>query len=193
MHHRIAVFGDGGVGKSALTQVFVNRTFPSDYDPTIEDAYHAAVDFNGEKIFLDILDTAGQDEYSSMREQYMTSANGFILAFAINSRSSFEHLSAIRAQLLKRNPRAACVLVGTKSDLHLQRAVSREEAQALAALWKIEYIEVSAMLAVNTSACFFTLVAARRAAPPLRLRSLSKRRSWKAYAPQFVHRLLGLA
>jgi GTPase KRas protein len=107
------------------------------FDPySLQDAYHAAVDFNGEKIFLDILDTgiyshgdfqliiAGQDEYSSMREQYMTSANGFILAFAINSRSSFEHLSAIRAQLLKRNPRAACVLVGTKSDLHVQRAVS---------------------------------------------------------------------
>ena len=43
-----------------------------------------------ETCLMDILDTAGQEEYSAMRDQYMRTGEGFLLVFAVNSSKSFE-------------------------------------------------------------------------------------------------------
>jgi small GTP-binding protein len=58
--YKIAVLGDGGVGKSAITIQFTSGIFATDYDPTIEDAYRIDVEVDGEVVGLDIIDTAGQ-------------------------------------------------------------------------------------------------------------------------------------
>ena len=50
---------------------------------------------------LDILDTAGQDEYSALREQYMKTGQGFILVYSITSPTSFEAANKFRDQILK--------------------------------------------------------------------------------------------
>jgi len=34
-----------------------------------------------------VLDTAGQEEFSAMREQYMRSGEGFLLVFSVTDRS----------------------------------------------------------------------------------------------------------
>lgn len=185
--YRVCVFGDGGVGKSALTQMFVNKSFPREYDPTIEDSYHAVLCLQGEKVFLDILDSAGQEEYSAMRAQYMSSAAGFILAFSIESRPSFESLSAIRNQLLQHNPSASIVLVGTKADLYEKRAVSQQEAYSLARQWRCEYVECSAKLSVNVRDCFLGLISA------IRHRSKPSRRSLWRFTSSLLQRALGFA
>lgn len=38
-------------------------SFVDEYDPTIEDSYRKQVVIDGETCLLDILDTAGQEEY----------------------------------------------------------------------------------------------------------------------------------
>lgn len=43
------------------------------YDPTIENSYRKQVNIDDETCMLDILDTAGQEEYSAMRDQYIRS------------------------------------------------------------------------------------------------------------------------
>ena len=48
---------------------------------------------------LDILDTAGQEEYSAMRDQYMRTGEGFLLVFAVNNAKSFEDISTYREQI----------------------------------------------------------------------------------------------
>ena len=60
------------VGKSALTIQFFQKMFVEDYDPTIEDSYiqHTELE-GGQWCILGVLDTAGQEEFSAMREQYM--------------------------------------------------------------------------------------------------------------------------
>lgn len=50
---------------------------------------------DGETCLLDILDTAGQEEYSAMRDQYMRTGEGFLLVFAVNSAKSFEDIGEI--------------------------------------------------------------------------------------------------
>jgi GTPase SAR1 family protein len=47
------------------------------------------------------LDTAGQDEYSALREQYMKTGQGFILVYSITSPTSFEAANKFRDQILK--------------------------------------------------------------------------------------------
>ena len=66
----------GGVGKSALTIQLIQNHFVDEYDPTIEDSYRKQVVIDGETCLLDILDTAGQEEYSAMRDQYMRTGEG---------------------------------------------------------------------------------------------------------------------
>ena len=63
------VVGAGGVGKSARTIQLIQNHVLDEYDPTIEDSYRKQVVIDGETCLLDILDTAGQEEYSAMRDQ----------------------------------------------------------------------------------------------------------------------------
>eukprot|EP00456_Euglypha_rotunda_P009482 TRINITY_DN1213_c2_g3_i1.p1 TRINITY_DN1213_c2_g3~~TRINITY_DN1213_c2_g3_i1.p1 ORF type:complete len:102 (-),score=33.59 TRINITY_DN1213_c2_g3_i1:24-329(-) len=69
--YKLVVLGGGGVGKSALTIRLVTDNFLDEYDPTIEDSYRKQVMIDDETALLDILDTAGQEEFSSMQDQWM--------------------------------------------------------------------------------------------------------------------------
>ena len=71
----------------------------NDYDPTIEDSYTKQVVIDEETCFLDILDTAGQEEYSAMRPQYMRTGHGFFCVFAVDSMKSFTDIDLFREQV----------------------------------------------------------------------------------------------
>jgi len=61
--YKLVVVGGGGVGKSALTIQFIQSHFVDEYDPTIEDSYRKQCVIDDEVALLDVLDTAGQEEY----------------------------------------------------------------------------------------------------------------------------------
>ena len=75
---KLVVVGGGGVGKSALTIQFSQNHFVDEYDPTIEgmyrvshtppDSYRKQCMIDNEMVLLDVLDTAGQEEYSYVPE-----------------------------------------------------------------------------------------------------------------------------
>ena len=73
--YKLVIVGGGGVGKSALTIRLIQNHFIDEYDPTIEDSYRKQVTIDEETCLLDILDTAGQEEYSAMRDQVCLLAN----------------------------------------------------------------------------------------------------------------------
>eukprot|EP00034_Subulatomonas_tetraspora_P001159 GABW01001448.1.p1 GENE.GABW01001448.1~~GABW01001448.1.p1 ORF type:complete len:126 (+),score=14.46 GABW01001448.1:68-445(+) len=97
--YKIVVVGAGGVGKSALTVRFIQGNFVEKYDPTIEDSYRKQVEIDGTPCMLDILDTAGQEEYSALRDQYMKTGQGFVLVYSITSPTSYEALQELRDKL----------------------------------------------------------------------------------------------
>jgi len=175
---KIVVVGGGGVGKSAITIQFIQSYFATDYDPTIEDSYTKQCVIDDVVAKLDILDTAGQEEFSAMREQYMRSGEGFLLVFSLTDRASFAELPRFHKQILRVKDRDVfpMLLVANKADLTQQRMVSTEEAQSLARELKIPYIECSAKVRMNVDQCFHELVrivrkfqeAERPPAPPPR-------------------------
>ncbi|XP_025223057.1 ras-related protein R-Ras isoform X2 [Theropithecus gelada] len=168
--HKLVVVGGGGVGKSALTIQFIQLSlscqsyFVSDYDPTIEDSYTKICSVDGIPARLDILDTAGQEEFGAMREQYMRAGHGFLLVFAINDRQSFNEVGKLFTQILRVKDRDdfPVVLVGNKADLEAQRQVPRSEASAFGASHHVAYFEASAKLRLNVDEAFEQLVRAVR-------------------------------
>lgn len=153
------VVGAGGVGKSALTIQLIQNHFVDEYDPTIEDSYRKQVVIDGETCLLDILDTAGQEEYSAMRDQYMRTGEGFLCVFAVNNRRSFEEINSFRQQIkrVKDADEVPMVLVGNKCDLP-QRTVQTMDANELAASYGIPYMETSAKTRQGVEDAFYTLV-----------------------------------
>jgi len=162
---KIVVLGEGGVGKSALTIQYSQHFFVKEYDPTIESNYSKTVNLDDIVTVLDILDTAGQEEYSVMRSQYIRSGNGFVLVYAITSKESFNSLPSFRDQILrvKDSDGYPVVICGNKADMEDAREVSKEDGQALAQKLNCPFFETSAKTRVNVEEAFNTLVRNMRA------------------------------
>ncbi|KAJ9051991.1 hypothetical protein DSO57_1038624 [Entomophthora muscae] len=143
--HKVIMVGSGGVGKSALTLQYMYSDFVEEYDPTKADSYRKKVVVNGEECQIDILDTAGQEEYAAIRDNYYRSGEGFLCMFSIVEYESFLHTEEFRDQILRvlDEPKVPFILVGSKLDLEDSRKVTYEEAEAKARAWGCPYIETS--------------------------------------------------
>jgi len=144
--YKLVVVGDGGVGKSALTIQFFQKMFVEEYDPTIEDSYIQHTDIEGQWCILDVLDTAGQEEFSAMREQYMRTGDGFLIVYSVTDRASYDHVPEFHDLILRVKDETAfpALLVANKVDLVHQRVVQEEEGREMANQFGIPYIETSA-------------------------------------------------
>lgn len=158
--YKIVVVGGGGVGKSALTIQFIQSHFVDEYDPTIEDSYRKQCTVDNEEVVLDILDTAGQEEYLAMREQYMRTGEGFLLVYAINSKNSLDESQVFYEQIqrVKEADHVPVLIVGNKCDLESERQVSYEEGLAFARSLGCSFVETSAKQRINVGEAFYSLV-----------------------------------
>ncbi len=158
--YKVCMLGDGGVGKTALTLQFVSNHFVEEYDPTIEDSYRKQVVIDDESCLLEILDTAGQEEFTALRDQWIRDCEGFVLIYSITSRPSFEQVSVFKDQVLrvKDKDRIPMMLVGNKCDLEEKREVSTQEGADLARAFGASFKEASAKTRVNVEEAFYDLV-----------------------------------
>ncbi|KAL6307589.1 ras protein [Sparassis latifolia] len=158
--YKLVVVGGGGVGKSALTIQFIQSHFVDEYDPTIEDSYRKQCVIDDEVALLDVLDTAGQEEYGAMREQYMRTGEGFLLVYSITSRNSFEEISTFHQQILRVKDQDSfpVIVVANKSDLEYERQVGMNEGRDLAKHFGCKFIETSAKQRINVDEAFHNLV-----------------------------------
>ncbi|KAI9808549.1 MAG: Ras GTPase [Sarcosagium campestre] len=97
--YKLVVLGDGGVGKTALTIQLCLNHFVETYDPTIEDSYRKQVVIDHQSCMLEVLDTAGQEEYTALRDQWIRDGEGFVLVYSITSRSSFARIKKFHHQI----------------------------------------------------------------------------------------------
>eukprot|EP01124_Arcella_intermedia_P028372 TRINITY_DN5750_c0_g1_i4.p1 TRINITY_DN5750_c0_g1~~TRINITY_DN5750_c0_g1_i4.p1 ORF type:complete len:182 (-),score=42.62 TRINITY_DN5750_c0_g1_i4:63-608(-) len=155
----LILMGSCGVGKSPFAIQFVENRFESKYDPTIEESYRITKKIDGKDWMLEILDTAGTETFTAMRDLYMKNGHGFILMYSIISRCTFEDLKNVRAQILhvKDKMIVPIVLCGNKCDLEERREVETAEGQQLATLWGCPFFETSARYKINVDEAFFAL------------------------------------
>ena len=96
---KVVVLGSGGVGKSALTVQFVTGCFMEKYDPTIEDFYRKEIEVDGSPSVLEILDTAGTEQFASMRDLYIRNGQGFVIVYSITNHQTFQDIKTMREQV----------------------------------------------------------------------------------------------
>lgn len=157
--------------------------FVETYDPTIEDSYRKQVQIDGQSCMLEVLDTAGQEEYIALRDQWIRDGEGFVLVYSISSRSSFARIQKFHSQIqrvketaLSGSPTypgsplsasslnsggfgpAPVMLVGNKCDRVTEREVSTQEGSALAKELGCDFVEASAKNCVNVEKAFYEVV-----------------------------------
>jgi len=156
--HKVIVVGAGSAGKTALTQMFMYNNFVLEYDPTTADSYRKILEVDGEKCQLDILDTAGQEEY--MRDNYYRLGEGFLCVYSITMRDTFTATNRFYDHILqvKELDTVPMILVGSKCDLEEERVVAKNEGEELAAKWSCPFFETSAKTRVNVDEVFAELV-----------------------------------
>jgi len=154
------MLGDGGVGKSCLTVQLCHGYFTLEYDPTIENLYRKQMSIDDETCMLEILDTAGQEDYAAMRDQHILQGAGFGLVYSITSRQSFQQMSELYLQILrvKDKETVPVVVFGNKCDVEKQRAVSTQEGREFAKKIKAPFFETSAKTRFNVDEGFMELV-----------------------------------
>jgi GTPase KRas len=157
-----------------LEQLCLNH-FVETYDPTIEDSYRKSC-------MLEVLDTAGQEEYTALRDQWIRDGEGFVLVYSITSRNSFSRIQRFYSQIqrVKESSNAGSptgpsyltsqmpsgsysgpvpvMLVGNKSDKQYEREVSSAEGLALAKELGCEFVEASAKNCINVEKAFYDVV-----------------------------------
>ncbi|TPX13948.1 uncharacterized protein E0L32_005648 [Thyridium curvatum] len=125
------------------------------YDPTIEDSYRHQLQVDGRLLVLEILDTAGTEQFVAMRDLYMKTGQGFLLVFSITSQSSLAELESLRDEIIriKDDENVPIVIVGNKADLEEQRTVPRTKVFSLSQQWGVPYYESSARTRMHLTRC----------------------------------------
>ncbi|GAA5919243.1 hypothetical protein JCM1841_006515 [Sporobolomyces salmonicolor] len=164
LEYKVVVLGGGGVGKSALTVRFVHALFVEKYDPTIEDSYRRTLMVDGITVALEVLDTAGTEQFMSLHHMYIKSGDGFLLVFSLTSLESVSELHSLREQIQRikeasnysgKPQKVPIVLVGSKLDLTQERQVPRNTAVELSRSWGgIPYYETSSRKEINVTEVF---------------------------------------
>ncbi|KAJ5641577.1 hypothetical protein N7520_005124 [Penicillium odoratum] len=158
---KIAIVGSRSVGKSSLTVRFVEHHFVESYYPTIENTFSRIIKYNGQDYATEIVDTAGQDEYSILNSKHFIGIHGYIIAYSVTSRQSFEMVKTIRDKILNHlgADEVPLVVVGNKSDLKPeQRQVTLDEGRKLAEEINCAFTEASAFLDFNVDNAFELMI-----------------------------------
>ena len=139
------------MGKTSLIFRYIKNSCPEEHDPTVEDYYITQITLSsGEERNFKILDTAGEDDYQTMVDEWIKSADGFLLLFAINDKESFEAVKSKVIRIQKNNKqKSPIVLVGNKCDLEAKREVDKQTAMNYAKTIGAKYYETSALTDEN--------------------------------------------
>ncbi|KAI0636153.1 ras-domain-containing protein [Trametes polyzona] len=173
------VLGAGGVGKSALVMRYGKNTFLDRYDPTIEEEYEVTVEYEGKRSYLQIIDTAGVEQFTGINESYIENGQGFVLVFSLTQEATLKDVDHIRQQIYRikgGEQDIPIVVVGTKMDLTGEREVSSETMQELAVKWGLPFYETSAKKGWHVNEVFNHLLSRMRKRYPNGVPKSKKRR-----------------
>lgn len=116
---KVALVGDGTVGKTCLLMSYICQAFLEDYIPTMFDNFSAIEEVDGELVNVILWDTAGQEDYETIRTTTcFPNTHVFILCFSVVHPDSFHNIKQKwLEELRKSSPETPFILVGTKTDL----------------------------------------------------------------------------
>lgn len=172
---KILLIGDSGVGKTSLLQRYTDDTFSGQFLATIGiDFKLKTIDCNGSEVKLQIWDTAGQERFRTITQAYYRGAQGILLCYSIIDDQSFAHIRAWMTSINDfASDRVQKMLIATKCDMEDSRMITRQQGEALAEEFGMQFVETSAKNKTNVDEPFAALAqlvmkdkAAHATAPP---------------------------
>ena len=157
---KIITLGNSGVGKSSIIKRFISNKFEAKTISTIGfGTFNKEITLkNGTKIKLNLIDTAGQENYKSLSINYIKNADGVLFVFAYDDQKSFEDINGWIESFtdntkLDFKEKMPAILVGNKSDLEL--VIDKDEIEKLKTEKKLfGYIDTSAKDDININEVF---------------------------------------
>ncbi|CAM2109501.1 GTPase RhebL1 isoform X1 [Caretta caretta] len=156
-YRKVVILGYRSVGKTSLAHQFVDGEFLECYDPTVESTYNKMLMVGKDEFHLQLVDTAGQDEYTILPPSFSIGIHGYLLVYSVTSLRSFQVVKTLHNRLYESRgkTRMPVVLVGNKADLSLEsshstpcrvssREVKTDEGKKLADTWGAVFLESSA-------------------------------------------------
>jgi len=142
--YKIAMIGDGGVGKTVWVKRLINGEFNPKYVPTLGvDVRHLSFNTNYGYVALNMWDTAGQEKYGGLRDGYYVQSDGCIAMFDNTSRLSFKNIPKWISSIRNVEPNIPVVLCGSKMDC-VNRKLKSNEKENLARELHCPYYDISA-------------------------------------------------
>eukprot|EP00029_Vermamoeba_vermiformis_P000061 TRINITY_DN10065_c0_g1_i1.p1 TRINITY_DN10065_c0_g1~~TRINITY_DN10065_c0_g1_i1.p1 ORF type:complete len:208 (+),score=25.78 TRINITY_DN10065_c0_g1_i1:253-876(+) len=158
---KIVFLGDQNVGKTSIITRFIYDTFDDTYQATIGIDFFSKVMSVDNKLYrLQLWDTAGLERFRSLIPSYIRNSNVAAIVYDITDKASFDNVTKwIEDVRAERGNEVILMLVGNKSDLLSQRAVSTEQGEQKAKEYNMEFIETSAKSGLNIKSLFNRVVA----------------------------------
>jgi len=114
---RCVIVGDGAAGKTSMVISYTTNTFPSESIPSVADPYTKSLVVDGRRVQLEIVDTAGGDDFVRIRPQAYPNTDVFLIVHAVGAGNAAESVRRWRDELRRLAPRVPLILVGSKKDL----------------------------------------------------------------------------
>eukprot|EP01084_Bolivina_argentea_P230129 388221_1 len=157
----VTIVGGGAVGKSSIVTRILEDDFVREYDPTIEDTYRSRINIdNLAPLNMNILDTAGQEEFVAMQCHWIKTCEIILLVYSIADNTTFETITSHWMQKIEDYARNVklMVLIGNKTDLEHKRDVTAEDASEFAQNHGMLFVETSAKTGYNVKLLIYSLV-----------------------------------
>ena len=156
---KIITLGDPCAGKTSLIIKFIDNKFTGNFVTTMNfDLKHKVITLkDGTEAKLMIFDTAGQERFRSLSENYIKKANGILLVYNISERVSFQNIENWMESIKENSNGIPTILIGNKSDLNDERAVSFEEGNQKAQEFGCPFYETNCKNGDNIDKCFVEL------------------------------------
>ncbi|KAL9654027.1 hypothetical protein ABK040_011571 [Willaertia magna] len=125
---KFVILGSSGVGKTSCVVRLTMDVFIDQYDPGVEE-YRKIIDYNGNKVYLEIIDGERALEEAELRYPYIRRSDGFILMCDINNLQSLQDLNIFikDISLLKESSIFPCVIIVNKCDNILQQQSTQQQ------------------------------------------------------------------
>jgi GTP-binding nuclear protein Ran len=154
---KVVLVGDGGVGKTALVQHYLDTDFLSSYISTMGVEVRCLRFYTtvGE-VILNIWDTAGQEKFGANRDGYYIGADAALIMFDVTAKCTYRSVPKWYSDLRMVGPDIPIVLTGNKIDC--KSRVVTPNAINFHRKVNLQYYDISVKSNYNTDKLFLYLI-----------------------------------
>ena len=151
---KLILIGDSCVGKSNILLKYLKNQFNENSKTTIGVEFGTKnIIINNKRIKIQIWDTAGQERYRSITSSYYKGAKGALIVYDITRKNTFDNIDKWITDLKLNGDKNICIIIlGNKREINKNDGIKKAE------MYKIAFLETSALNGDNISKAFDELI-----------------------------------